>query len=824
MHRCLLLLGILLSARSVAARTDALPAPAALSAAPAAFTLHCTPARQRLLVTGHYGNDGDADLTAQATFESLQPHIAAVDARGIVTARGDGAATIVAHYAGRAANVQVIVRRTQDVRPTDFRTDVIAALSHAGCNQGACHGSPQGKNGFRLSLRGFDSDLDYFTLTREVQGRRTDSTAPADSLILRKGAGRVAHGGGVVLRPDDPSFRTLLAWVAEGRRDSDNPRRLTRLEVLPAGRRLHSAAPRQQLVVRAWFRETGWRAVGRDEQAHDVTDLAVFSVNGAAPARVSPDGLATFAQTGEASILVRYLDQIVSARLTYVRRDPAFVFVAPPPANAVDELVFSKQRTMQLAPAPLSSDEVFLRRVCLDVTGALPTPEEARAFLDSKDADRRAKLIDRLLASDGYAQFWALKWADIMRGSPTTISERGVHSFHRYLVRTVTEDRPLDGFARELLTGLGNTLHKPAANFYRVSRTPEEIAETFAQLFLGVRVQCAKCHNHPFESITQADYYGLAAYFAQVQRKGARFMLDDEVIYLAPGGQVQHPVTRRPQEPAAFGAPAGRFDPDDDRRVRLADWLTRPDNRFFAPSLVNRLWFHLLGRGIVDPVDDFRDTNPPSNPELLKALADQFVRDGYRAKPILRTILNSRTYQLAADAPAPSPHAAPPDRYFTRAAVRMLSAEQVLDAVAQATGVPEPFKGFPLGTKAVELPEGGVNHPFLQAFSKPVRDASCECAREEDPSLPQMLHLLNNAGLVDKIKSPKSRLARWLAEGKNTAELIEQVYLATLSRRPMAKETALIVRHIDALGTDRAKGLQDLQFALINSAEFLLRH
>ncbi len=548
---------------------------------------------------------------------------------------------------------------------------------------------------------------------------------------------------------DDPAYQTILRWIAEGCNDS-SPSSLTRLEVLPGSCRLHTSSAGQQLLVRAHF---------KDGSAQDVTDLTVFSSSEPDLAPVSSKGLVRFSKTVDTSILARYLDQITGVRLTYVRHDPAFAFHAPQPANYVDEHVFAKQRELQLSPAPAASDETFLRRVYLDTIGALPSADEARAFLDSKAADKRAKLIDRLLERDEYAAFWALKWADILRGSPTTISDRGVHTFHRYLVHTFAQDRPMTDFARELLTGLGNTLNKPAANFYRIARTPEEAAESAAQIFMGLRVQCAKCHNHPFEAITQTDYYGLAAYFARVQFKGAQFGLDDEIVYLAQGREVQHPRTRKTQEPIAFGSAMGPLGPDEDRRQRFADWLTQPDNKYFAASIANRVWFHLLGKGIVDPVDDFRDTNPPSNPQLLEALTKDFVKNGYRLKPLIRTILNSRTYQLASDGePSASPYSANPDRFFIKAGVRMLTAEQILDAVSTATGVPEKFKGYPLGTRAIELAEGGVNHPFLQAFSKPVRDVTCECAREEDPSLPQILHLMNNAGLVQKVKSPKGAL------------------------------------------------------------------
>jgi hypothetical protein len=704
--------------------------------------------------------------------------------------------------------------RADEPRPVDFRTDVIAALSHAGCNQGACHGSPHGKNGFRLSLRGHDPDLDLFTLTRAEMGRRVDRERPENSLFLLKGTGRMPHQGGVVLRATDPAYRVLLRWVAESCRDA-GPSPLTQLAVSPERRRLSSDTPEQQLTVRAHF---------KSGEVRDVTELAVFSINDTDAASVTSTGLVRFKQTAEVAVLVRYLNQFASARLTYVHTDSQFVFNAQKPVNYIDEHVFARQRDLQLLSAPVASDEVFLRRVYLDVIGALPAPEKARSFIDSKDPQKRAKLIDQLLERDEFAYFWAIKWADVMRGSPTTLSERGVHSFHRYVVKNVAEDRPLNDVAREMATSLGNTLNKPAASFFRVSRTPEEMAETFAQLFLGVRMQCAKCHNHPFENITQGDYYGLAAYFAQVQRKGEKFMLDDEIIYLAPGREVQNPQTRKNQEPVAFGTPAGKLAPDDDRRAKLADWLTQPDNPYFAPSLVNRTWYHLFGQGIVEPVDDFRATNPPSNPELLKALAADFVKNGYRLKRLLRTILNSKTYQLASSGPKQSPHAARADRYFTKAKVKMLTAEQVLDAISQATGVAEPFKGYPLGTKAIELPEGGVNHAFLQAFAKPVRDTTCECAREEDPSLPEMLHLLNNAGLLAKLKSPQGRLAGWVRDKTDVPHLVENIYLATLSRRPTVAEVDIATRHVAAVKGDVATAMQDLQFALMNSSEFLLRH
>jgi len=786
-----------------------------LLVAPPTFALHGVRARQQLLVTQPTTAGREADVTHVANYESLDSKIAEVTPEGVVIPHVNGATTIRIVVHNRVATADVSVTGCDAPAPVDFRAEVIAALSKAGCSQGACHGSPQGKGGFRLSLRGFDPALDLQTLGRDFGGRRTNLFEPDASLILRKGSGRMAHQGGVRFKPTDATYQTLLSWIEEGCRDTAQTRKLTALEVIPAKRKLALGHPQQQIMALARF---------NDGSVEDVTHRAVFSTGMDSAYRVSADGLVTFKQTAEASVLVRYLEQVRNAELTYIDDDPDYAFRGPASQGEIDEHVFAKQRSLQLQPAPLASDEVFLRRVFLDVIGTLPTESEARAFLASTAADKRSRLIDDLLARDDFAKFWALKWADVMRGNRNSISERGVHSMHRYLTANFTEDRPFNEVAREILTSLGNTLHQPAANFYRVARTPDDAAESFGQLFLGVRINCAKCHNHPFEAITQSDYYGLAAYFAQVKLKGKQFGKDDEIVYLNRTGNVQHPTTKATLQPVVFGVPAGELTPDDDRRARLADWLTNPDNRHFARSTVNRIWYHLLGKGIVEPVDDFRDTNPPSNPALLDALARKFASSGYRFRPVIRDILNSQTYQLSGHNPAPqSPKAANPARYFTQAAVRIHTAEQAIDAISAAVGVPEKFPGYPLGTRAIELAEGSVENDFLMSMSRPIRDAACDCAREEDPSLGAVLHLLNNGDLVERIKSPESRIGRLLAAKKPVPEIVESMYLSTLSRRPTAAEQKLAADHL-AESADAAAGLQDLQHALLNSSEFLLRH
>lgn len=834
---------IALSVILIAVTTFAAEPPANLIVEPADVMLYGHRSSQQLLVSERLTDGAIADLTRNATYESVAPAVALVTPNGRVIPRGHGATEVIVRHNGRASRISVKVVGYTKSDPIDFETDVIAAVSKAGCNQGACHGSPQGKGGFRLSLRGFDPVLDFATLTREEFGRRTNVNAADESLILRKGLGEVPHQGGTRFRRIDAEYQILRGWIDEGCRPSLLPTattnlsngqkpahaptapKLVRLEVLPSARRLAEKHPQQQFVAIAHF-DNG--------TVRDVTDLSVFSTNEKEAASVSRDGLVEFHHTSEVAFLVRYLDRITGVRLSYLQRDPEFAFRSPPEANAVDRHVFAKQRELQLVPTELVRDEVFLRRVYLDVTGTLPTANEARRFLDSTESNKRAKLIDELLERDEYAQFWALKWADLMRGSDVTISRRGVHSFHRYLVERFRADRPFDEFARETLTSLGNTLHKPGANFHRIARTPDEAAEAMAQLFLGVRIGCAKCHNHPFEALTQDDYYGLAAYFARVKFKGKQFMVDDEIIYLDRNGDVRHPTKNVNLAPAAFGTPAsampgynnpaGELGPDDDRRERLVSWLTRPENPYFARSTVNRVWYHLFGRGIVEPVDDFRDTNPPSNPELLDQLAVEFVQSGYRIKPVLRLILNSSTYQLDARPVAKqSKLAANAEPYFTHAVPRMLTAEQLLDAVSSVIGVPEEFPGYPRGTRAIELAEGAIEHPFLKAFAKPVRDVTCECAREDDPSLSQVIHLLNNRGIVDNLKSSSSHVSSLLTSGKSDDEVAEQIYLLTLSRRPTTSERVLIHAHVANVG-GRKLGFYDLQHALLNSNEFLLRH
>ena len=808
----LVCLGMLPRESHAANRSKSLPL--AISILPTGVELEIGQS-QRLLVSAQFAKGTRGDLTTTSVFSSSNEQVAVVSSSGIVRAVAAGETVITATAGQQQAHLTVSILGEHYPVIPEFQTDVVAALSRGGCNQGACHGSPQGKGGFQLSLRGFDPSLDIFSLTRAEFGRRLNVLEPDNSLVLLKPTARVPHQGGRQLRTSDEAYQVLRRWIAASHPVTAEPRELDRLEVIPSVLQLHDSAPEQQLVARAHF---------TDGSVQDVTGLAVFTTADNASATVSPAGLVSFSNTAEAAILVRYLGLIETARLTYIRSANHFSFKPPEEKNFVDKHVFATQRRLQLNPAPLANDPVFLRRVYLDSIGAIPNPEQAREFLESRDPDKRVRLIDELLEQEQYSQFWALKWADVMRANRGAVSLRGVHSFHRYLVRIFAADKPLDDMARQILTSRGNTIHYPEANFFRIARTPNDAAESFSQLFLGVRIQCAKCHNHPYESISQQDYYQLSAHFARIQLKGLRFGLDDEVVYLASSGDVTMPGKEGPLVPAAFGAPTSSLEATTDRRIELADWLTSDDNQFFARSTVNRIWFHLMGQGIVEPVDDFRTSNPPSNPELLDALAQHFIEGGYRVRPVIRTILNSSTYQLSSRlAPQQLPAAAEPARYFTAPGIRLLSAEQILDAISMATSIPEVFPGYPPGTTAVSLAEGDVEHKFLKAFTRPIRDVACDCARDTDPTLNQVIHLLNNPGILDRIDSPDSRLAHWLAAAMKTEDVIKSVYLGTLSRFPNKQEIRIVLRHVRETG-DRTMALRDLQHALFNANEFLLRH
>jgi hypothetical protein len=792
--------------------------PTQLAVEPAAVTLRGPWDRQQLLVTGHDGPDTVRDLTPSATFTALAPEVVAVTPGGVVAPRGRGQTVVVVRVGTHEVCVPVTVETVDPAVPVSFQHEVIPALTKAGCNAGACHGTPQGKNGFRLSLRGYDPGLDHHTLTREAAGRRVNPLAPDASLLLLKATARVPHEGGKRFDPDSDLYALLRAWVAQGARDdAETAAQLVRLDVSPARRILDAPAAAQQLRVIAHF---------ADGRACDVTHLARYSVNDEAVAAVDVTGRVTRRQRGEVAVAVEYLGAMATARVIFRDADPGFVWPDPPEHNAIDRHVFAKLRLLQIEPSPLCRDDEFIRRAYLDAIGRLPTPDEVRRFLADPDPQKRDRLIDALLERPEFADWWALKWADRLGCNQRFVGKIGALKYHQWIKQAMAENLPEDEFARAIITATGPNYEHPPAGFYRRLRDPQVRAEEIAQLFMGVRMQCARCHNHPGERWTQDDYYGLAAFFARLKYKDGPFFVQqydkEETVYAVREGDVVHPRTGRVVAPKFPGGAAVPLAADANRPEVFARWLTAADNPFFARAAVNRIWFHLFGRGIIDPVDDLRGTNPPVNDELLDFLAADFIASGYDRKRMVRLIMKSRTYQLSS---LPTPHNEHDSKYFSHYPLRRLQAEQLLDAICDVTGVPEKYPGFPLGTRAVQLPDGEFKHPFLNVFGRPPRAMACECERDTDTTLTQALHLVGALPFQEKLRSPDSRVARVLAAGRSDREIVEEFFLAALARWPTPAELKLCLAHLAQAGpAGRREAAEDILYALLNHREFLFQH
>ncbi len=742
---------------------------------PAECTLQGPRSEQRLVVNGHFAGGELRDLTSFASFVPADKDRVRIE-KNIVRPRADGATAINVSCGGQTTSVAITVQNSSQPQPISFHVETLGALTKAGCNMGACHGSPSGKGGFRLSLRGYDPPLDILTLRTEFGGRRTNVSNPDDSLLLRKPLMQTFHGGGQRLWEGDPSHTVLRTWISEGLKlDPPAAPSLTRIEVYPRKRVFRDAGDRQQLLVTGYF---------SDGSARDVTSLTVFSSSAEPIAKVDEGGLVTRSGRGEAAVLARYLDKMDTSSITFLETVPGFAWNDSPEFNFVDQKVNAKLKQLQILPSDLCTDEEFLRRAFLDVAGRLPTPAEAAEFQADAAETRRSNLIDRLLETPEYAEYWTLKWADLLRATTGKLNPLGVRKFHNWIYEGVVNDMPMDQFARSLITARGSVFEHPEANYWRTSREPTDAVETTAQLFLGVRIQCAKCHNHPFERWTQDNYYGIGAAFAQVGRKPGAIPTD-EVVFPSSRGEMTQPRTGATMKvhlllTGDVDVPAGT-----DRREVFADWLVAPQNPFFSRSLVNRVWGHLFGRGIVEPVDDFRDSNPPSNPALLDELAKQFAERGYSRKWLIRTIMNSHTYQRSAWSNAFNKT---DEIYFSHIVPRMLPAEPLLDAICDVTGIPETFAGMPAGTRATYLVEPPTDHHFLKAFGQPAREMTCQCERGAETNLAQALQMINGPVVHNKLRDANGRIHKLIAAGKSDDEIIIELYQSAVCRVPTQQD------------------------------------
>lgn len=702
-----------------------------------------------------------------------------------------------------------------------FTHDVLPILTAAGCNSGACHGALAGKGGLKLSLRGYDPEADYFALTRQAGGRRIDPFAAEESLLLQKPTGRVKHGGGRRLEADSEDHELLRRWIAAGAPGpgSHEPK-LLRLEVEPKQR---------EMKPNDVFRPT-IHAVYSDQRRRDVSRWVRLGSTDENVATVA-EGQVTGRGHGQAAITVVFADQV--AMIPVVAPFPN-----PPPAksslirhNFIDDSVNAKLVALRLPPAPLCTDAEFIRRAYLDVTGTLPTPEESRAFVSDTARDKRAKLIDRLLLSAEHVDYWTHKWGDLFLVSSRSLSQPAVWAYHRFLRDSVERNVPWDQFARQVLTAQGSNLRNGAVNYFVLHKDPAEVAETTAVTFLGMSLACAKCHNHPLEKWTQDDYWKYANFFGRVGlESGER---GETLAKPLPRGEVLH-LRRGVSLPPT--PPGGSPLPDEfDRRAAFARWLTSPKNPWFAKAVINRVWKHYLGRGLIEADDDLRDTNPPTNVELLTALEADFIASGYDLRHLQRQILNSAAYQRSS---TPAPGAEEDDRYFSHFLVKRLPAEVILDAYSQVTGVPTQFgevtsggtggvmkiEDYPAGTRALQLPDTKIVSRFLDTFGRPEREVACACEREADATVAQALHLNNGATLNPKLRDPKSRPRQWLAEKLDNDTIIHRLYELALCRPPSdheRKKLADLLAESAAAGQPPEERLEDLFWAVLTSREFL---
>lgn len=692
-----------------------------------------------------------------------------------------------------------------------FLNDVEPILTRNGCNQGACHGSQFGKGGFKLSLAGYDPDFDHESIVKVVRGRRVNWTQPEASLLLQKPTLMVAHLGGRLFSTNSADYQTLLRWLREGtpRPNSKDPH-VIQIFATPQRRILHPNE-RLSLHIFARYSDGKQREVTAHTRINSLQDMV---------ATVTPEGLVTAKAPGATAIMLRYAGLATVSHIV-IPYAPVANLKRFIPQNFVDGLVAKRWSELGLTPSEVCTDTEFLRRVSLDVIGTLPTPEEIRSFLNDTKPNRRERMVEYLLSRPEYADYWAVKWGDLLRSSRVTLTTKGMWSLSNWIRESLYTNKPYNTFVREILTAQGSTFSQSPTNYYRIASSPQELTEATAQLFLGIRIQCARCHQHPFERWSQRDYYQFSAYFARVGFKAGGDYGEksgEQILYLKPTGEIQHPKTGERMLPTPLGSTARlvSVDSQEDRRLGLANWLTEKENLGFAKTIVNRYWGYLMGRGIVNPVDDMRVTNPPTNPELLEALAQDFIAHGYDLKHLLKTIATSRTYQLRSLSNANNRD---DEVFYSHFLARRQSAEVLLDSVCFATGVPEKFEGLPLGVRAIQLPDTATASPFLDSTGRPSRTTVCECERVSEPNLSQVLQLMTGEGINRKIVHSEGRVAKLIREGRSPEQIIETLYLVTLSRTPNREEQRTAMQLFARSKSPQSAG-EDLLWALLNTKEF----
>jgi len=786
------------------------PPPATLTVTPPTVTFDDFLDRRQLLVTA-----GASDVTRAARYESRDPAVVAIDQQGYLQPVGAGRTSVVVRHGGSVAEVPVDVPRLNRERPIDFANEIVPILTRAGCNSGGCHGKALGQNGFKLSLFGFDPEYDYEQIVKAARGRRINPAAASASLLLRKASGASPHGGGQRVAFGSEAYQLIERWIARGApASSAEAPQITGLRLVQQERVLQPGQS-QQLVVLAQY---------SDGSSRDVTRQSQYETNLDVVAEVDGSGLVTAGHnSGEAAIMARYQSKI-GVFLALVPHGPPLEEIPDfPIRNFVDRLAAEKWKKLGLRPSPPCDDATFLRRATLDLAGRLPTVDEARAFLADNSADKRAALVDRLLDSPDYAAYFALRWSSILHNSHRAGADQAAYAFHNWIEDKIARNRPYDELVRGVVAASGEWQDAPAINWYwqmRDDQLHQVVADT-AQTFLGLRLQCAQCHHHPYERWSQDDYFGLAGFFTRVGRKSFGQPPPYYSSTRVTTGE-RDPRTGKVPEPKYPDGPVAEFSPFEDPRHGLVDWMTQPDNPFFARAFVNRMWSYLLGRGLIEPVDDMRDTNPASNPELLDALAQDFIDSGFDMKRVVRTIATSRLYGLSS---TPTDTNRDDRQNFARYYPRRLIAEVFLDAVDSACGTQTRFSGVASTARAVNLPHPGFGSYFLDTFDRPQRLTGCECERSADATLGQVLLLANSDEIENKLAAGSGRLAQLLKDQSSAEAILDELYLASLSRLPTPAERERARQHLSTASDDKkAEIWQDLLWTLLNCKEFCFHH
>lgn len=768
--------------------------------------------RQSLVVQATFADGLTRDVTKESTLTVANPALV-TQKDAVFHPVADGTTTLAVAFGGQTVNVPVKVEQAKTPRPISFRLDVMPVFMRSGCNTGSCHGAARGKDGFRLSLFGFDPEGDHYRLTREMSGRRVNLAVATDSTVLEKAIGAVQHTGGKRFEPNSELYKTIQTWIEAGVPNDDVAKlpKVVAVDLYPKKGVLDGKGATQKMTVRAKYSD------GTDR---DVTSLSLFLTNNETCAAVSPEGAVTAGERGEAFVMARFETFTVGSQFIVLPKGLKFEYPAEQEVNYIDHLVAEKLKKLRIAPSGVCSDETFLRRVFIDIVGLPPTADEYNKFMASTAPDKRAKLIDELLGRKEFSEIWVSKWAEMLqiRTDPNkNVSQKSMFLYYNWLVEKLSKNTPMDEMVQELLGATGGTFKNPATNYYLSSPETLPLAENVAQVFMGMRIQCAQCHNHPFDRWTQNDYYGFAAFFAQIGRKGGEDYR--EIIFFnAGGGEVSHPVGGAVMKPKFLGGDT----PDvagKDRRVVLAKWLASPQNPWFATSFANRVWAHFFGTGIVEPIDDFRVSNPATNPELLEALGKRFTESKYDLKALVRDICNSRAYQRSTARNASNET---DERNFAHANLQRIKAESMLDTISAVTDTKDKFSGLPLGARAVQIADGVSTTYFLTTFGRATRETVCSCEVKMEPTLSQALHLLNGDTVNSKIQQG-GLIPKLIATKKFPEERIIDLYVRCLSRKPTRAELDKLMPQFGE-GANQPRALEDVFWALLNSREFLFNH